>query len=153
MRPYHCCFIFPTTWHKRNNYKRERIAHMHVWWTNWCWDWMGIPVNVPGCYRQVEEEDEPVHRDQHEHGGKTLGNHLWNHPLNTKQTPNKHLNDRLEIWVWNDLFTVGYKKKRSHDYFINDGKRSTASSTISMKSIRQRGLTLFSLEQQARALM
>lgn len=50
------------------------------------------------------------------------------------------------------IFTVGYKKKRSHDYFINDGgKRSNASSTISMKSIRQ--LTLFSLEQQALALM
>lgn len=77
---------------------------------------MGIPVNVPGCYRQVEEEDEPVHRDQHEHGGKTLGNHLWNYPLNIKQTFELQIRN-LSVKM---IFTVGYKKK-SDDYFINDG--------------------------------
>lgn len=48
-----------------------------------------VPINVPGCYRQVEEEDEPVHGDQHQHSGQTLANHLWNYPLNTQNI--KHI--------------------------------------------------------------
>lgn len=39
------------------------------------------PVNVPGSNRQVEEKDEPVHGDQHQHRRHTLSNYLWNHPF------------------------------------------------------------------------
>lgn len=42
-----------------------------------------VPVDVPGCNRQVEEEDEPVHGYHHQDSGETLSNHLWNDPLNT----------------------------------------------------------------------
>lgn len=44
------------------------------------WD-LHVPINVPGCYRQVEEEDKPVHGDQHQHCGETLAHHLWNYPF------------------------------------------------------------------------
>lgn len=44
-----------------------------------------LPVDVPGRYRQVEQKDEPMHGDHHEHGGETLRNHLWNDPLQTQQ--------------------------------------------------------------------
>lgn len=52
------------------------VKHAHV--SHWN---LHIPENVPGCYRQVEEEDEPVHGDHHQHSGETLTNHLWNYPF------------------------------------------------------------------------
>lgn len=52
------------------------VKHAHIPHRN-----LHIPINVPGCYRQVEEEDEPVHGDQHQHSGQTLANHLWNYPF------------------------------------------------------------------------
>lgn len=52
------------------------VEHAHVPHGN-----LHVPINVPGSYRQVEQEDEPVHGDEHEHGGETLTHHLWNHPL------------------------------------------------------------------------
>lgn len=51
--------------------KHTHVSHRHLY----------VPVNVPDCYRQVEEEDEPVHGDKHQHGGETLSNHLWNNPF------------------------------------------------------------------------
>lgn len=52
------------------------VKHAHVSHGN-----LHVPINVPGCYRQVEQEDEPVHGDQHQHGGETLAHHLWNYPF------------------------------------------------------------------------
>lgn len=52
------------------------VKHAHVSHRN-----LHVPVNVPGCYRQVKEEDEPMHGDQHQHRGETLTDHLWNYPF------------------------------------------------------------------------
>lgn len=56
-------------------------VHLSAW--RWNSQMNDVPVDVPGCYWNVQQEDEPVHGDQHQHGGETLSHHLWNHPLNT----------------------------------------------------------------------
>lgn len=37
------------------------VKHTHI--SHWN---LHVPINVPGCYRQVDEEDEPVYGDQHQ---------------------------------------------------------------------------------------
>lgn len=54
----------------------SRVKHTHVSHRH-----LHIPINVPRCYRQVEEEDEPAHGNQHQHSRETLADHLWNYPF------------------------------------------------------------------------
>lgn len=52
------------------------VEHPHV-----THRYLHVPVNIPGCYRQVEEENEPVHGHQHQHSRQALANQFWNYPF------------------------------------------------------------------------
>lgn len=113
---------------KKKNPKPKSQTHSSPG-SNGIYTWI-IPVNVPSSNRQVEQTDEPVHGDQHQHRRHTLAHDLWDHPLEQ----NTHFRlPFLNKWpfpkhdIWNLLGHLSFSCLNQH--------------------------TLFSLEQQARALM
>lgn len=82
--------VNPAAWHHMNSVFLPTTTRA----VQYGYNLGSIPINVPGCYRQVEEEDEPVHGDQHQHSGETLANHLWNYPLNTQHIKHIYIKNR-----------------------------------------------------------
>ena len=57
------------------------------------------PIDIPSGNRQVEKEDEPVQRHEHQHGDDAVADHLWDHPLRGEDRPSSHLMAMLVLDV------------------------------------------------------